>query len=254
MRDPTLRFSDRVENYRKYRPGYPPDLYELLKAEAGLKPGDRVADLGSGTGLLSQVFLDHGHQVYAVEPNGEMRAAAESLFSTNANFVSLEGRAEAIPLPDRGADFVAAGQAFHWFEPTQTKREIQRILRPGQQVALIWNRRDTQSSPFQAAYERLLERFGTDYLQVDQQRIVTDEKLAAFFAPHPMTLSSLPNRQSFDAVGLRGRLLSSSYTPNPGDPQYEPMLAALEELFEDHQQGGVVLFDYLTTVYSGALH
>ena len=252
-RDPTQRFSDRVEAYARYRPGYPDGLYALLQGETGLLPRSPIADLGSGTGLLSRLFLDHGHLVYAVEPNVEMRRAAESLFAGKASFVSIAGRAEATTLPAASVDVVAAGQAFHWFDAAAAKLEMGRILRPGGQVALVWNRRDTAGSPFLRDYEALLERFGTDYSQVDQQRTVTDESIAEFFAPLVPKKAVLPNRQVFDAQGLRGRLLSSSYVPSAGDEGFAPMLAALDGLFARYRQGGLVAFAYRTVAYYGQL-
>ena len=254
MRDPTQRFSDRVENYAKYRPGYPTELYGYLREESGLRGSSNVADLGSGTGLLSQLFLERGHRVYAVEPNDEMRSAAEAHFLENENFISLKGRAEAIPLSNQSVDFLVAGQAFHWFEPVAAKSEMRRVLVPGGEAALIWNRRDTEHSHFQRAYEQLLEQFGTDYMQVDQQRAVSDEKMAAFFTPQLMKKASFPNRQILNAEGLRGRLLSSSYVPLPDDRNYASMLAALDELFAKFQQNGQIHFDYLTTVYHAPIH
>lgn len=251
MPDPTKRFSDRVENYARYRPGYPAELYEVLCLRAGLAADDAVADLGSGTGLLSQLFLDNGHTVYAVEPNAEMRSAAEHAFANQPSFISIDGRAEDTGLPNASVDFIAAGQAFHWFDAATTKAEAERILKPGGQVALIWNRRDVDGSDFQREYEQLLERFGTDFLQVDQQRTITDEKLDAFFAPHRPGKATLPNVQVLDLAGLRGRLLSSSYTPRPEDPGYGDMLDALEQLFVRHEREGFVRFEYQTTAYFG---
>jgi len=253
MQDPTQRFSNRAQNYSKYRPGYPAGLYTYLCAQAGLGPGDVVTDLGSGTGLLSRLFLENGHRVLAVEPNAAMRAVAERDFSGQENFVSIDGRAEAIPLADASADFVVAGQAFHWFEPAPTRHELQRILRPGGQVALIWNRRNTEKNDFQQGYEKILEQFGTDYLQVDQQRTITDEKIAAFFAPNTMKTASFPHRQTFDRQGLRGRLLSSSYVPLADDPLSKTMLAALDALFDQFQNKGEVNFAYQALVYHAAL-
>jgi SAM-dependent methyltransferase len=254
MRDPTKRFSDRVENYAKYRPGYPPELYDYLHSHAGLASEDAIADLGSGTGLLSQLFIDRRHRVFAIEPNDAMRLAAEALFAGQPNFVSLNGRAEQLPLPEASIDFAVAGQAFHWFKPAETKRELQRVLKPGKQVALVWNKRNTESSEFQKAYEDVLDQFGTDFRQVDQQRTITDEKIAAFFAPNKFTKTALPNEQILDSLGLRGRLLSSSYVPSPGESGYEPMLAALDELFRRFQQEGKVRFEYLTTVFHSQIH
>ncbi len=247
--DPTRRFSDRVENYAKFRPGYPAQVYAILRDHAGLQPAAPVADLGSGTGLLSSIFTDRGHTAYAVVPYAELGAAAVAHFADHPSFISIAARAEETTLPANSVGLVVAGQAFHWFDPVATRRECQRILQPGAQVALIWNRRHIEGSAFQRDYERLLEEHGTDFKQVDQQRTITDEKLAAFFAPARMQSHTLPNSQRFDAAGLRGRLLSSSYTPPPGDPRYAPMLAALDALFERYQEGGFVSFEYVTAIY-----
>jgi SAM-dependent methyltransferase len=249
QRDPTQRFSDRVENYVKYRPGYPAELYAYLRTEADLPASGKVADIGSGTGLLSQLFLQHGHKVLAVEPNEEMRSAAENLLADEAGFVSMDGRAEAVPLPSASVDLVVAGQAFHWFDPPAARQEFARILKPGKQVALIWNMRDIKSSAFQQAYEDLLLEFGTDFQQVDHQRKFSEEDLQAFFAPQEMKKASFRNRQVLDEEGLRGRLMSSSYAPQPGQAGHEQMLAKLGEIFAHHQKDGDVDFDYQCVVY-----
>jgi SAM-dependent methyltransferase len=251
--DSTKRFSDRVENYVKYRPGYPDEVYKYLLASGAVKTGDTIADLGSGTGISSQLFLRPGHRVYGVEPNAEMRAAAERLLSKDANFVSLAGSAEQIPLPDGSVELSVAGQAFHWFEPKATRAEMVRILKPGGQAALIWNMRDIEGSSFQKAYEDLLLEFGTDFKQVDHQRNLTEDKLAAFFAPAAMQKASFANQQRFDYAGLRGRLLSSSYAPKEGSAGYAPLMAALGALFERFAVDDKVAFVYRTEVYHGAL-
>ena len=111
--DPTRRFSSRVENYIKYRPGYPPAVFRLLESECGLTADSVVADVGSGTGLLSELFLGNGYRVYGIEPNREMREAGERLLSSYTNFKSVGGRAEETTLDDGSVDFVTAGQAFH---------------------------------------------------------------------------------------------------------------------------------------------
>lgn len=240
-------------NYSKHRPGYPDEVYGYFRTKAGLRKGDQVADIGSGTGLLSQLFLAHGHSVYGVEPNDEMRAEAERLLAVIPRFKSVSGRAEETTLQNRSVDLIAAGQAFHWFDPVKTKAEFLRILKPSKHVALIWNRRDLENSPFQREYELLLERFGTDFNKVDQQRTMTDAKIADFFSPHHVEKAYFPNCQVLDRAGLQGRLLSSSYMPAPDETNYAEMLAALDELFDKNQQNGFIQFNYQTTVYHAAL-
>jgi SAM-dependent methyltransferase len=252
MTDPTRRFSSRVDNYAKYRPGYPPAVRELLETECGLRSDMLIADIGSGTGLLAQVFLANGNRVFGVEPNREMREAGERLLQEAPGFTSVDGTAEATTLPSQSIDMITAGQAFHWFDRARVRAEFERILKPGGWVVLVWNDRRTASTPFLAAYERLLETYATDYAQVNHKQI-DQATIAAFFAPGAANIRKFENRQLFDFDGLKGRLLSSSYTPEPGHPNHQPMLDALGAIFDAHQANGQVAFEYDTTVYYGKL-
>ena len=246
------RFSTRVENYVKYRPGYPAEVLDLLRAECGLTRESIVADVGSGTGILSELFLKHGNRVYGVEPNREMREAGARLLAAYPNFVSVEGRAEATTLPDASADFVTAGQAMHWFERDATRREFARVLRAGGWVVVLWNDRLTAGTPFLEAYERLLRDYGTDYAEVSD-RYAEDTLIEPFFGAGRYQFKVFPNRQVFDFDGLKGRLLSASYVPEPGHPNFAPMLRALDQLFAEHETDGRVFVEYETKVYYGRL-
>ncbi|HVX83703.1 MAG TPA: class I SAM-dependent methyltransferase [Phycisphaerae bacterium] len=248
---PTRRFSVRVSDYIKYRPGYPPALLEDLRARQLLTPRTRIADIGSGTGLLAKLFLEAGNGVIGIEPNADMRAAGDAFLAEFPAFGSREGTAEATGLADRSIDLIVAGQAFHWFDQPRTRAEFERILAPGGGVALVWNERLTHS-PFLQAYEALVHTYATDYTKIDHRRI-TDDVLREFFAPHPMRITSHPNSQRFDFQALRGRLLSSSYAPLPGDPRHEPMLESLRRLFDEHQSAGCVAFDYLTKMHTARM-
>src|SRR3712207_3362726 len=170
--DPTRRFSNRVEDYIKYRPDYPRALVALLEDECGLTRESVVADVGSGTGILSELFLREGVRVYGVEPNREMREAGEELLAAYENFASVDGRAEATTLADDSVDFVTAGQAFHWFDTAAARREFRRILKDDGWAVLVWNDRRTEGTPLLAEYERLLLEYGTDYKEVDRKSVV----------------------------------------------------------------------------------
>src|SRR4051812_35209407 len=116
MSDTVERFSNRVANYVKYRPGYPPEILEIFRDEMNLTGDSVVADIGSGTGISARVFLENGNPVFGVEPNAAMRAAAKEFLKSFPQFESVEGTAEATNLPDRSVDLVIAAQAFHWFD------------------------------------------------------------------------------------------------------------------------------------------
>jgi SAM-dependent methyltransferase len=250
--DSTRRFSDRVENYVKYRPGYPWEVLAHLRDVAGLTPESTVADIGSGTGISSRPFLEHGCVVFGIEPNPPMRQAAETLLSGFAKFHSVDGTAEFTTLPGGSVDLVAAGQAFHWFKPLAAKAEFRRVLRPNGKVALMWNCRKTTSTLFLQAYEQLLLDFATDYQAVRHENI-DSRALTEFFGDGNYSLATFANQQSFDFPGLCGRLLSSSYAPVPGQPRHDPMMRALRDLFERYNREGRVSLDYDTQVYVGGI-
>src|SRR5215216_934394 len=211
MSDTVQRFSNRVANYVKYRPGYPPEVLDLFKNEMNLTPDSVVADIGSGTGLSAKVFLENGNKVYGVEPNSAMREAAEEYLKAFPNFISHEGTAENTNLDDASIDFVTAAQAFHWFDAEKTRNEFTRILRPGGYVVLIWNERQLDTTEFLREYELLLKKHANDYDKVRHENI-DRERLGRFFGPH-FEQATFSNEQVFDLEGLRGRLLSSSYMP-----------------------------------------
>jgi SAM-dependent methyltransferase len=249
--DSKQRFSDRVENYIRFRPRYPEGIIAALSAEAGLSARSIVADIGSGTGISSDPFLQLGCAVYGVEPNAAMRNAAEVLFAAEPRFCSVAGTAEGTTLEAKSIDYVVAGQAFHWFDGVRARREFERILRPRGWVVLLWNTRLVDESPFLRAYETLLHEFGTDYSSIDHRQ-VDARRLRAFYGAEP-TSRSFPNIQRFDLAGLRGRLLSSSYAPNESHPRHAGMLAALERIFDAHERDGVVEIVYTTELYFGRL-
>ena len=250
--DPKQRFSNRVEDYARYRPGYPAAILDALRETCGLQPESVIADVGSGTGLLAQMFLENGNLVYGVEPNAAMREAGEQLLEKYPHFCSVAGSAEATTLPGASVDFIVVGQAFHWFEPAATRGEFSRVLRPGGWVAVLWNERMTDTTPFLREYELFLRRFGTDYEKVSET-YPREQHMKKFFGTGNFEAGFFPNEQVFDFEGLRGRLLSSSYAPPTGHPNHEPMLAELKRLFDAHQKDGHVRIEYKTHMYYGQL-
>ena len=250
--DPTRRFASRVEVYIRYRPSYPSEMFELLEKECGLRPDWAIADIGSGTGILSRLLLQRGHIVFGIEPNDEMRRAAEGLLTGFSGFRSVSATAEDTTLKSQSVDLIVAAQAFHWFDPDFARREFARILKPGGVVALIWNDRRKDSTEFLTDYERLLLTFGTDYQKVDHTRL-GDITLKAFFGPGGYGSAAFDNQQQLDFYGLRGRLLSASYVPPENDPQFSPMIRQLHTIFKNHQHDGQVALDYDTRIYYGSL-
>lgn len=251
--DSKQRFSNRVADYLHYRPGYPSAIRDLLRSECGLRPGHLVADIGSGTGFLSELFLKNGNRVLGVEPNEEMRRAGEEYLAAYDGFASVNGSAESTTLGDASVDFVAVGQAFHWFDQGAARCEFVRVLKPAGWVVVVWNERLTDATPFLRDYEALLRKFGIDYARV-RESYPSEEHMRAFFAQNPYASRTLPNSQEFDFDGLAGRLHSSSYMPSSGDPNFAPMMAEAQRIFAVHSQLGRVRLEYSTRVYFGRLN
>ena len=247
----TLRFSGRVENYVRYRPGYPAQVLDLLREQCRLQPSHAIADIASGTGIFTKRLLENGNRVFAVEPNAEMREAGENLLAAFDKLTTVAGTAEDTTLSSGSIDFVTAAQAAHWFDRRRGREEFCRILKTGGWCVLIWNERRTATTPFLRDYEQLLLTYGTDYKEVRHER--TTEVIHEFFAPAPYQESVFDLRQQFDYEGTAGRLLSSSYAPLEGHPNYVPMMRELHRIVEAHVHNGLVEFEYNTRVFYGKL-
>lgn len=249
MNNSTTRFSDRVENYVKYRPHYPKEVIPYLEESIGLTPEKIIADVGSGTGLSTILFLANGNKVYGVEPNKEMRQAGEEYLSQYKKFISVAGTAEETLLESDSMDVIVCGQAFHWFDTQKSKIEFSRILKNNGYVVLMWNERNTKDSQLLADYENLIKKFGTDYDKVCQQDEKVNDNIKVFFDERGYAVKLIESYQIFDFEGFKGRLLSSSYVPK----ENEEMIEELKKLFDKYQKDGLVKFEYHTMIYTGQL-
>jgi len=247
----TTRFSNRVEDYVKYRPHYPEAIITFLQEQYHLTTDKIIADIGAGTGISAELFLKAGYKVIAVEPNKEMREKSIALLNKFEKFNAVDGTAENSSLQDKSVDAIIAGQAFHWFNVTETKIEFERILKPNGIVVLIWNER-LALSDFEKEYDNLIVKHGTDYKKIDHRNISAD-KIAAFFHPQPMQLKIFANKQVFDFEGLKGRLLSSSYMPTVADSGYAKMITDLQQLFEKYKENETITINYETKLYVSKL-
>ena len=251
--DPKKRFSTRVENYIKYRPSYPQEIISFLKEKQILSSDSVIADIGSGTGILSELFLKEGNHVYGIEPNIDMRNAGETQLSKYSNFVSLEGSAENSLINSSSVDIITAGQAFHWFDLEKTRIEFLRILKPEGWVLLIWNRREKVNNEFLKEYEKFLLKYGTDYKAIEKIKLDFDKFFGESETDRKYKYKKFDNYQIFDYDGLKGRLFSTSYIPLEGHPTFNDMIIDLKKLYEKHQQNGLIKFEYKTEVIYGQL-
>lgn len=220
----------------------------MLEDKIGFDQQKDIADIGSGTGLLSKLFLSNDNLVYGVEPNDEMRESGEKLLSNFINFVCIKGTAEHTTLADESVDLITSGQAFHWFNSDDAQKEFIRILKPKGYVVLVWNERIKDSTGFMKGYESLLLKFGTDYEKVKHENLVKKD-FDNFFGIKNYKIAKFDNFQIFDFNGVKGRLLSSTYVPQDN----KEMIEYLNKLFDKYSKDGKIKFDYITKVYYGKI-
>ncbi len=240
---PKNRFSSRATYYARYRPTYPTAVLTHLQTYCNLTPDSLIADTGSGTGLLTQLFLEHGNMVYGVEPNREMREAGEAYLVHYGRFRSINASAESTTLPDNSVDFIVAGQAAHWFDPMPTKAEFERILRPGGYIVFAWNEPDDTDSPFMREHGKIVSKYQLPHPFAQDHPIGPDLILG-----EDAVVCKFDNFKQVDYEALRGGALSSSSAPLAGHPNHEPFMAELRRVFDKHAENGRVLFQFKTTL------
>lgn len=252
MTHATEIFTKTVDYYTQYRPSYPEEVIQLLINKKILLKNAVIADLGAGTGIFTKLLLERGGLVYAVEPNQAMRTAAELELICYPNFKSVAATAEATTLPEQSIDLITVATAFHWMDANQAKLEFQRILKPSGYVALLWNVRDQEHSVLQQDYESLIKKYGHNYKERHEDKFDV-AKLENFFSPSIMHSAVFPYAQHFDWEGLKGRLLSTSYAPQPHEANFNIMLEELRAIYDQYQDQNKVEFLYRTMMYYGQL-
>jgi len=241
-------FSDRVDNYVKFRPSYPMELISFL-LENGINTDSTVCDIGSGTGILSELLLEQNINVIGVEPNDEMRNYSERLLSKYSEFRSIAASAEDTGLSDNSVDIITAAQAFHWFDRQKCRKEFIRILKKEGIVFLIWNRRDN-STTLLKSYEEVQKKFGTDYQKVNHQNI-DDKEIKKFLKSY--NKKQFYNSQKLDWEGFLGRAMSASYTPSQDDYRFNDFKESLKSIYDKNEKEGFVIIKYITEVFYGKL-
>lgn len=252
--EPTKRFSTRAENYSKFRPSYPKEIISFLEFVNILYKDSIIADIGSGTGILSELFLKNGNIVFGIEPNVDMRSTAEINLNNYQNFHSIDGSAESMNMEDKSVNIITVGQAFHWFNQKQARKEFKRILKPEGYVLIIWNNRKRSGSKFLEQYEDLLLTYGTDYKKISNIDIDFEQFYGIGKNSESCLRKVFENYQLLNYPGLKGRLLSTSYAPLDGHPNYNNMIIELKKIFQENNRNGLVMFEYETEVYYGRLY
>lgn len=248
MSDNTQRFSGRADDYEHYRQRYPSAaILGRLHAWCGLTPQWTIADVGAGTGMLAEVFLENGNTVTAIEPNPDMRQACDRLRQQWLRLRVVDATAEQTGLESASVEMVVAGRAFHWFDRERAIPEFRRILKPGGWLTLVSLGRARETShPTERAqtleFERLLREEGTDYTYVRGGYRIHENLRELFPEDVLFHQEQLHGTQQLDWESFRGFTLSLSVVPQQGDPRYDSFQRGLRDLFDRHSQGGEITF------------
>jgi SAM-dependent methyltransferase len=242
-------FTHKVTDYVNSRPDYPSELFATLRDSAHLHDCAVVADIGAGTGLLTQGLLSAGYTVIAVEPNVNMRLAADKILGHHAAYRSVDGCAEAMPLPTNSVDLITAAQVFHWFDVDRARAECLRVLRPCGQVALIWNDR-VLSDPLHIALDEIFAKFGgakrNAFVNHDERGGVP-----SFFGCNGFQECSWEHVHLLDEAGLLSLIFSRSYMPARDSELGVSALAEAQKIFRRFAIDGVLAVRYITLAMIG---
>jgi SAM-dependent methyltransferase len=243
--NPLCRFSDRAEDYAKYRPSYPEEAITAVLSGLGEPAHLTAADIGAGTGISARLLADRGLHVWAIEPNAAMQQAA----IPHPRMTFQTGTAEETGLAEGSIDLVTCFQSFHWFEPIKSLTEFRRLLRSPGRLALIWNDRD-QNDPFTAQYTQLI-RVASDQHPAEQRHIRTmeAESLVSSALFQNVRHLKFTYRQPVDLQALIGRVRSTSYLPQTG-AVYEQLVVDIAQLYEQWiKETGAIELVHRTNVF-----
>ena len=247
---PTDKFSGKADVYSKSRPSYPTEYIDYLLSVNSLNESSRVADIGSGTGILTRQLLERGVSVAAVEPNDDMRTKAEQDLQQYNHLTSIKGSAEGTTLPDKSIDLVIAAQAFHWFDQKKFKLECKRILKQEAKVALVWNSRDFTSHLIKENAE-IFSKYCPNFYGFSGGIGEGEELFNQFFRHGEIEFKKFPNDLVMDFEGFLGRNLSASYSLEKSDKEFEFFVEAITNLFEKYSHNGKIVMPNFTRSYLG---
>ncbi len=245
------KFDGRAENYTVSRPSYSIELINYLYNASVLSKESVIADIGSGTGKLSRLLLDMQSKVYCVEPNNDMRLIAEAELCSYQSFHSVVGDAEHTTLENDFVDCVTAAQSFHWFDTVKFKRECIRITKSHGKAVLVWNVRDCEDER-NAEWHSVFSLFCPSFKGFSNGLVQDDERIKLFF-DKGCEYAAFDHPLIFDRDNFIKRSLSSSYSLQKGDKDYEKYIFSLNELFDRYETNGYISIPNRSVAYIGTV-
>lgn len=247
------RYSCKIEDYAKYRPDFPSEIIDFLYASGDISNSSVIADIGSGTGRFTRLLLEKGNLVYGVERNNEMRAKAEELLSKYTKFISISGSAEETSLNSKSVDLITVAQAFHWFDKEKCLLEFKRIIKNNGKVFIVWDDFVGDYNDFSIEQGKVISQFRVVESENKGRKLTRAEMINKFFKNNKFRTMAFTHElyEGFDE--FKGGILSASFTPKPGEENYEPFINKLQEVFDKYQQNGKVCTAFSSECYFGEL-
>lgn len=249
--DSTKFYFGKQEDYSKYRPSYPKELFEFLVKDYNLKNKD-IVELGAGTGKFSKIASVYCNKIYYVEPNIDMINKGKEYCNDCYNITFVNSSAENTKLPSYIADIIFAVQSFHWFDKFTVKEEVKRILKPNGYFAIIWNDWEDENNEFSKKYFKYVSEWNTKLTgRKYQHKNVDDRK--NFFKDGMYASHIFIHSKQYNLEMLVGLSKSLSYAPKEGDIYYGEFIKGIIEIFNDYQNNDYVRFDFHTEIYIGRI-
>jgi ubiquinone/menaquinone biosynthesis C-methylase UbiE len=240
-------YSAKAENYAKYRWDYAPGAIVAIFDSAGITDQTVIADLGAGTGILTQHFVGKAKLVYALEPEAEMRAELEKTFAGNPLCQMRDHSAEKTGLPDHSIDLITVGQAIHWFEPQAARSEFRRILKSGGWLAVLYN------NGTDAVYEKAVKTLFAQFSRPGPARRIIHLPMSFYFGHETYQKLLFPFEYSHNWESFLGQLMSSAFLPDEHSPNFGEFEAKAMEVFEGLSVGGRVKSTGETELFLGEI-
>lgn len=248
----TKKFTGKADIYSKYRPSYPKEYINYLISANSLSSTSVIADIGSGTGILSGQLLEKRLEVICVEPNADMRTLAENQLKGFSRYLSVNGSAEDTTLQEKSIDLITVAQAFHWFDKERFKAECRRILKQNSKIALVWNSRDFSSEIIQEN-ALICKKMCPSFNGFSGGMEESPEIIQGFYGDGNFEIITFQNDLQLDLDGFIGRNLSSSYAPKSTDVNYDAFISALTDLFDKYSENNMITMPNNTRSYLGCV-
>lgn len=243
-------FTGKADLYSMFRPSYPNEYINYLHSENYLSEGSVIADIGSGTGILTKLLLEKKLNVLAIEPNNDMRGIAEKNLWVYDQYKSINATAENTSLKNNSVDLITVAQAFHWFDKEKFRLECKRILKENSKVSLVWNSKDVLS-PLMIELQEICKETCPKFKGFSGGIEDTPDVYNQFLKNGIYEMMVYRNDLEMDLEGFLGRNLSSSFSPLREEKEFEPYRTALTNLFYKNGLNGKIIYPYITKSYLG---